>query len=352
MARFDMNLLGALDALLSECNVTRAAEKLNVTQSTMSGMLQRLRFQFDDQLLTRNGRLMELTPFARALQTPVREALRGVEALVHAEPIFEPKTSTRSFSIMASDYFTTLVLPKVLKRLSVEAPGVRVAVNSLAQPLQRLFSAEVDLCISSSDITQLSNEPDRLQSEYLFSDEFVCIVREDHPLGKGCTLEEYLSYPHIAIRFDGIPMSIESLALVKHAPHYQAPYSVTDFSRISCVVAESYIIGVVQRRLATLSARALPIRMFKPPFMIPDLDEAMIWHPRHIDDPAHCWLRAIFREITQEQFQGGEVRESENRRSSVIPLKPQEKVYHKEKDIRSWAPNARQQILHGLERVK
>lgn len=304
MERFDLNLLGALDALLTERNVTRAAEKLNVTQPTMSGMLQRLRYRFRDQLLVRNGRAMDLTPFALALYDPVRNALRGVETLLLAEPIFDPATSTRSFTIMASDYCTIVFMPKVFAQLSRQAPSVRVNTKPLVMPLERLAAAEVDLCISSSRLTQLSHERDKLQSEYLFADDFVCVVRADHPLDETSSLEEYLSFPHVGIQFEGIPASLETIALSQHVPQYRAPYFVTEFSQIPCVVAESDIVGVVQRRLATIVARTLPIRMFKPPFFIPDLDEAIIWHPRYVDDPAHIWLRNLILETSRSWAEG------------------------------------------------
>lgn len=300
MARFDLNLLGALDALLSERNVTRAAEKLNVTQPTMSGMLQRLRYQFRDQLLVRNGREMDLTPFAVALCDPVRQALRGIEVLVHAEPIFDPTTSTRSFTITASDYCMTIFLPKVFARLSREAPRIRLITQPLVMPLERLAAAEVDLCICARDLTLLNQDRDKLQSEYLFSDEFVCVVRDGHPLTEASSLDEYLRYPHVSIEFEGIPASLETLALTRCVPHYRAPYVVSEFSQIPCVVAESDIVGVVQKRLAVIAARTLPIRMFKPPFIIPDLDEAMIWHPRYLEDPAHTWLRGTILDVTRQ----------------------------------------------------
>jgi DNA-binding transcriptional LysR family regulator len=300
MARFDLNLLGALDALLSERNVTRAAEKLNVTQPTMSGMLQRLRYQFRDQLLVRNGRAMDLTPFAVALCGPVREALSGVEALVRAEPVFDPATSTRSFTITASDYCAAIFLPKIFARLSSEAPGIRLEAQALVQPLERLNAAKVDLWFTVSSPSLLNQAYDKLQSEYLFSDDFVCVVRDGHPLREGCSLEEYLSFPHVAIHFEGLPGSLETLALSRRVPHYRAPYAVSEFSQIPSMVADSDIVGVVQRRLAMKAARMFPIRLFKPPFLIPDLDEVMIWHPRSIADPAHVWLRRTILEVARK----------------------------------------------------
>lgn len=293
MARFDLNLLGALDALVTERNVTRAAERLNVTQPTMSGMLQRLRFQFDDELLVRVGRGMELTPLGQSLVEPVRQALRGVEALVHVEPVFEPRTSTRSFSIMASDYCALTFLPVLLRRLAISAPAVRVAIKPLAHPIDRLLSGEIDLLISHDDRSLFGQRggAEILDCEVLFSDHFVCVAAKDHPICSPTTLETYLRYPHVGVQMDGRLESLEAIALKQHAPGYQPAYTVSEFSAVPHMVAGSTMIGVIQHRLARIAARSLSIRMFDPPFDIPRITEAMFWHPRQTMEPAHAWLR-------------------------------------------------------------
>lgn len=295
MARFDLNLLGALDALLHERNVTRAAERLNVTQPTMSGMLLRLRYQFGDQLLVRNGRAMELTHFAQSLVGPVRDALRGIEMLVRAEPTFDPNTSTRVFTLMASDYCTSIFLPRMVACLAAAAPGVRLVMQALNAPVERMLTGEVDLCISVDETQSLSRQADedKLRTEHLFSDEFVCIVDENHPLREGATLAEYLAFPHVGVQMAGVPTTLEAASVRCHVPSYKPTYTVADFSLVACMVSGTRLIGIVQNRLARVAARTLPIRSFTPPFATPGIHEAMIWHPRHLDDPAHRWLRGV-----------------------------------------------------------
>lgn len=299
MARFDLNLLSALNALLSDRNVTRAAERLNVTQPTMSGMLQRLRYQFDDQLLVRNGRNMELTPFAASLVDPVREALRGVELLMHAEPVFDAATSTREFALMASDYCTSIFLPKVVAQIATHAPGVRLIMHPINTPVERLFSGEIDLCITADDLSLLGQDncDERLHSEHVFSDEFVCVVAENHPLDERADLKELLSYPHVGVQMVGTVHTIETAVMRQHAPLYKPNFVVADFSLVACMVARSNLVGVVQSRLAEIAAKTLPIRSFSPPFAMPILNEAMLWHSRYIEDPAHVWLRGVIRDV-------------------------------------------------------
>lgn len=299
MARFDLNLLSALNALLTDKNVTRAAERLNVTQPTMSGMLQRLRYQFNDQLLVRNGRHMELTPFGASLVEPVREALRGVDLLMYAEPVFDPATSTREFRLMSSDYCTSIFLPTVVAHVAKHAPGVRLIMQPINAPLEQMHSGETDLCITADDMSLYGHDKDdeKLHSEHLFSDEFVCIVAHDHPLDERAGIKELLSFPHIGVEMVGALGTIETIVLRQHEPLYRPNFVVADFSIVPYMVATSRLVGIIQAKLAEIAARTLPIRMFRPPFQMPVLNEIMLWHSRHLQDPAHAWLRSVLREV-------------------------------------------------------
>ncbi|WP_449472657.1 LysR family transcriptional regulator [Sphingobium chungangianum] len=298
MPRFDLNLLNALDVLLNERNVTRAAERLHVTQPTMSGMLQRLRYQFEDQLLVRNGRNMELTPFALSLIEPVREALTGVQSLVRAQPAFDPATSRRTFTVMASDYCTLIFMPRVMARIAHIAPGVRLAVQPLNAPVEKMMSGEIDLCISTDNKSLLSKEAgtDILLSAHLFSDRFVALVADDHPLTAEPELDDYLGFPHVGVQMAGNLDTIEANALRQYAPDYQPAFTVPDFSMIPRIVAHSDLVGVVQNRLARMAPEAYNVRSVVPPFPIPRINETMFWHPRHADEASHAWLRDILAE--------------------------------------------------------
>jgi LysR family nod box-dependent transcriptional activator len=295
MPSFDLSLLGALDALLTECNVTRAAERLHVTQPTMSGMLQRLRAQFDDQILVRNGRAMELTPLGVSLVEPVREALTRVDALSRVEATFDPATSRRTFSIMTSDYCIMVFMPHVVSRLVTMAPGIRLEFHSLNAPIEKLVSGEVDICISVHDRSLLAaNHPDVfLESATLFSDEFVCIVAEDHPLDESATLADHLRYPHVGVKVGGTIDSIDTVSMRGLEPLYKPAFVVEDFWLVPGLVEHSTLVGVVQRRLARIAARTYAIRSYPPPYLRPPINETMHWHPRCSTDPAHNWLRGM-----------------------------------------------------------
>lgn len=302
MKGFDLNLLGALHALLAERNVTRAADRLCVTQPTMSGMLQRLRFQFGDQLLIRHGRNMELTPFAESLQEHVHDAIRSVDALIRAEPQFDPHTTTRNFRIMASDYCTAIFVSRVVAKLAKIAPSVSLAIMPLISPIDRLIAGGVDLCISTDDLSLFGRDigEDKLQVQHLFSDKFVCVVAEDHPLQEGATLAEYLSYPHVGVQLEGIPCTVEAACMREFAPQFRPNYTVADFGMVALLVARTNFVGIVQKRLSDDVRHYLPVRTITPPFAMPRLEETLLWHRRHIGDPAHDWLRGVIGGVAAE----------------------------------------------------
>lgn len=293
MPHFDLNLLGALHALLHERNVTRAAEKCHVTQPTMSGMLQRLRYHFDDELLVRIGRAMELTPMAETLIEPVRNALHSVDILVNTECGFDPETSTRTFSIMASDFCTLIFFPQVVQQLAVIAPKLRIELRPLNAPIDHIQSGEVDICVTSDDLSLAGYRGDTsdIQKKVLFSDEFVCVVRKDHPLREPISATEYFLYPHVCAKLGANISTIDAASRRLHAPFNKPAYTVGGFVAIPHIVAESNLIGIIQRSLALLAAETLPIRLLTPPFAIPNINETLMWHPRNTADPAHRWLR-------------------------------------------------------------
>jgi DNA-binding transcriptional LysR family regulator len=297
MSKLDLNLLNSLDLLLSEGNVTRAAERLNVTQPTMSGILERLRHHFNDPILVRVGRHMELTKQAESLIEPVREALLNIDGLMNLEVKFDPSTSSRSFSIMASDYCTLILLPRVISRISRIAPRISMEIKPLSSPINGLILGDLDLLIGPSDKRLLDDQRSEtvFQSDYLFSDKFVCVVSKDHPLGENVTVAEYFRYPHIGVNINGhrsIEANTINLFNKKHLPNY----TVSDFSLIPTLVSATNFTGIIQQRLAEKAKGSLNIKTFKPPFKIPDLHETMLWHPRNAVEPAHMWLRKVIME--------------------------------------------------------
>ncbi|MGB8416426.1 LysR family transcriptional regulator [Paraburkholderia sp.] len=295
MPRFDFNLLSALHALLTESNVTKAAQRLGVSQSTMSGMLQRLRYQLGDEILVRRGRGMELTYFGRSLLEPVHDALRDLEALIQPEEDFKPISSTRVFSVMVSDYCEAILLPQVLVRLSELAPGIRLNIHPIDNPTERMLAGEVDMCLLARSVWPLTPREgsEVLDIEHLFSDEFVCIAANDNSISDDLSVSDYVRLNHVGVRFPGGLVSIDERALRERFPDYQISYGVSGFLSMLEIVAASNMLGLVQRRLAERALSRWGLRIFPPPFALPRLHEALLWHRRHTNEPSHRFLRNI-----------------------------------------------------------
>ena len=176
LRQFDLNLLVALDALLIERNVTRAGERLHLSQPAMSGILARLRHVFNDELLVRVGRHLEPTAFAAELARPVRACVQGIEDLLSTQRAFSPQTEARTFVIAASDYVVLLLLGPLVKRLTALAPNIGVRFVSLESSVaDRLAMGEIDFCVVPTELDPA------FPSVPLFDDSWICAVWSGAP---------------------------------------------------------------------------------------------------------------------------------------------------------------------------
>jgi DNA-binding transcriptional LysR family regulator len=199
LRQFDLNLLVALDVLLTERNVTRAGERLFLSQPAMSGILARLRHAFQDELLVRVGRNLEPTAFAAELAGPVHECVQQLEDLLNQRRSFAPESASWSFQIAASDYVVFLVLGPLLRSVTAIAPNVSVRFVSLEPTAaDRLAAGDIDFAVLPSEI-----EPS-LPSVPLFEDSWICAVWSRHAHTKDrFTIDEFLALPHLSFRLAG-----------------------------------------------------------------------------------------------------------------------------------------------------
>jgi DNA-binding transcriptional LysR family regulator len=289
LRRTDLAVLVALDALLEERNVTRAAALLSVTQPTVSGMLARLRKLFDDPLFVRTPHGLLPTPRALAVAPALKQWLTDADALVSGQP-FEPSLARWTISVAANDYIQAALLVPLLERLRRRAPYVRVAVR----PAQTdrvsalLADGELDLNITSTtEITALD-----LPSRLLYEERYVCVIRQDHPLNdeRTVTLDQFCSHPHVLVsptegRFAG-PTDEALARLGRTRP---VVLSVPGFLVLPDILRTDDLIAVVPERL--LGGRMSGLRSFAPPLAIPGFGVVALWHARLHQDPAHRWLR-------------------------------------------------------------
>ena len=302
LSRFDLNLLRALDALIAERNVTRAASRLYVTQQAASGALQRLRSHFDDDLLIRVGRHLEPTPLALSLARPVREALLAAQAALNTRPDFDPKTARATCRIAMSDYGLFVLLPRFLRRLAAEAPDVRCHVEPLTnESFSRVEMGDLDFCMTANDwrLYGAQRLGVRIRTEAMFRDDFVCVVDERFAqVGDTMTIEAYRQHRHNSVAFGHGIATIVERAWAASGLDIEVVVTAPTFSALILMLPGTPFVATTQRRLAASLAPALGLRIVECPLAIPSLDENLIWHERSDPDPKHVFLRGVLRDAS------------------------------------------------------
>jgi len=291
LVQFDLNLLVALDALLRERNVTRAGQRVGLSQPAMSGTLARLRELFRDDLLVRVGRNLELTPLAQELGEPLRQCIVRIEDMIEHRRAFAPAREERTFTVAASDYAAYLLLPPLLDRLTRETPGIRMKFTRLdGRSLELLGEDRVDFVIMPSEIET------HFPGELLFIDRWVCAAWSKHPdLGKRMSKEEFGTLPHLGFELperDGHSVAdyhLSGLQIRRNIAATTESFLVAPF-----LLRGTRLITMAHQRLAERVKAAADIKIFDPPYPLPDIHESIYWNPRHSSAAPHKWLRSLF----------------------------------------------------------
>lgn len=284
----DLNLLVLLDALLEERSVTAAARRLNLSQPATSSALARLRDYFGDELLQQSGRNMLPTAHALSLQPLIREVLGDVERLVAASSGFDPATSDRTFRLVGSDYiFMTLVAP-LIASLQIEAPGLRFEISPPDPGIvQRLERGDIDLLLTPRHFVS-PNHP----AVAIFDEPHVVIGWNENPIFAGeLTLEQFLDAPQVAVLF-GPTRTLSFAEEQMRALGLQRRIDVIapTFAAVPWVLPHSSRVAVLQRRLAEVFARTLPLALAPLPFAMPMMEEMAQYHTTRDRDAGLQWL--------------------------------------------------------------
>lgn len=294
----DLNLLVALDALLSEQSVTRAASRLCVTQPALSVALQKLRVQFSDQLLERVGRRMELTPFAQDLALPVKELLHQIRTLVESRSGFDPALDSRSFRVLMSSSIAQIFGVPALRDMRRVAPGIHCQIDVFVAPdlLRRLQDGETDLCIQiyQPGFWDQGGDLQSFSHEALFSDHYVLIGDRTNPaLFEGMTFEDFCKIDHVETRFGGNLVSIPERSLSSMPRRPNTPIVVPTYNLAIEAVIGSMMTAIVPQRVIRAAGVGDRLTVIEPPFAIGPLEQSMIWHKRYDNDPGHLWFRGF-----------------------------------------------------------
>ncbi|WP_085034849.1 LysR family transcriptional regulator [Ensifer aridi] len=291
----DLNLLVALDALMTERNVTAAARSINLSQPAMSAAVARLRTYFRDELFTMSGREFIPTPRAKGLASAVREALLHVQLTIISGKPFNPAQSDRRFRIIVSDYVTLVFFERIVERARREAPAVSFEFRPPTDDNEDLLRrGEVDLLILPEMF--MSNAHPRTK---LFDDVHVCVgCRSNKRLLQPLTFERYLSMGHVAVQFgDTLRLGIEERYLLEHGRKRRIDVVVNGYSMIPPMLSDTERIGTIPLRLAQHLAKTIPLQMVELPLPqhLP-FTEAVQWPALHNSDPASLWMRQILAE--------------------------------------------------------
>ncbi|MFM9441073.1 LysR family transcriptional regulator [Streptomyces acidiscabies] len=287
LARLDLNLVVALRALLEERNVTRAGQRVGLSQPAMSAALSRLRRHFDDDLLSRVGGHYELTALGQVLLDRTSNAYDVIERLFSSQATFDPAEESREFKLVGSDYAVSVFGAELVRVVHEEAPGIRLRFTqtppTVVDDTATLLSAVDGLLMPHGVISDFP-------ATDLYDDRWVFVIADDHPsVADLLTWQDLADLPWVTYQRTYDAPAVRQLGMLGVAPRVEV--SVDSFQLLPLLVAGTRRIAMVQARLARLLAPIASVRVVEPPYEAVPLQEAMWWHPVHTHDAAHIWLR-------------------------------------------------------------
>ena len=307
----DLNLLRVFDEVMTERNLTRAAQKLSITQPAVSNALQRFRNAMGDELIKRSGHEMVPTPRALTLWPAVREALRQLQVVLTPTPFIAAEAST-TFVLAMADATAAKLMPGLVEIMARDAPGISIRVVPLTtRDPRRLLDAEaVDLAIGYfpavfADLTARAQagEVRAFDHQKLYTGEYVCVMRRDHPLAHGpLTLDRYCAARHMLVSFSGRPFGFIDEALALVGRERRIVLTVNQFFTAGKVVAQSNLLTVLPRHFVSVTGFADQLVLRELPFVAPQVHVDALWHHRHHRVSAHEWLRATISTLADSAF--------------------------------------------------
>jgi DNA-binding transcriptional LysR family regulator len=295
LRRLDLNLIVILDTLLAEQNVTRAAERLGLSQSAVSHALSRLRLEFGDELLTRGGKGMEPTRRATQIRDKLRTTLAELETVLESEADFVPERSTRRFNLRVSDYVSDHLLADICTVLRAHAPGVRLHVNHFRTAGSPVLDDEIHVRLASD----LSDSPE-LRRVRVVDDAFSVLMRTGHPeAGKPLTLERYLTLAHLKVSASAVGGNMIDEALTRRGLTRGVIVQLPSWGHAGPIVRATDLVVATPRHWTTnpiyrqgYHSQLLPLEEVR-------LAIDVIWRQHFDDDPGHRWMRDLIIAATQ-----------------------------------------------------
>lgn len=288
-ATFDLNLLVVFDAVMRERSVTRAGQRIGLSQPAMSHALNRLRYLLKDELFVRTPEGMVPTPRAEQLALPLRDALRDMQLALEPET-FVPETATRRFVVAVNNYASVVVIPDLVMAASKAAPGVRLVVRpSGTVDVPEMFDrGELDLAIGN-----FPSPGDRFTSTVLLEDPLVLATRSGHPSGnQELTPASLAALSYFEISSSGEDTSFIDEFLARHGLERRVRHRAPHLAA-ACILYHSDMVAVLSRRTAEAFTRDEGLALRELPCPTPKVPTFMLWHRRLENQPAHRWLRNL-----------------------------------------------------------
>ncbi|WP_204154367.1 LysR family transcriptional regulator [Leptolyngbya sp. CCY15150] len=291
LAGIDLNLLVVFDALMTEQNVTRAGERVGLSQPATSNALARLRSLAKDGLFTRTAAGLRPTPTAIALHQQLRPALQQIQVVLLDQSTFDPATSDRVFAIGMSDYVEFTLLPHLMQAIQTLAPQISVQIRSgdRQKLLSLLDNGEIDLACGVF--------PEKIawhQEQLLLQESYVCVCRKNHPIiGSSLSLEEYLSVSHllVSVKQDRIGR-VDTLLAEQNLKRHIA-LSTPHFLTAPFILAQTDLVATLAYRVALAFVNNQQLKLLPLPFAISNFSVFMRWHQSTETSPACQWLRSL-----------------------------------------------------------
>ena len=301
MANFrtlDLNLLRVLAALLQEENVTRAADRLGLSQPAVSAALNRLRGALDDPLFVRSGNAMMATPYARSIEGPLKDALGALERTFGTDQAFDPATCTRTFRVHFGGTFAEISGASMFHTFVTEAPRARLLIRQSGADIARtqLRSGELDLALMPR-----FDLPDGVTTQLAFRASSVLVARRDHPVlgaaevtaGGIVDLALLPRLPFVLFTNGDTLTGEADRILSKQGLQRTIHIGTANFNEVCAIAAESDLVGIVPTPTAMHVASRMGLAIYRLPFEMPVIPLHLAWHRRQDEDDAHRWLRRI-----------------------------------------------------------